>query len=82
MTSAAIAPLSAPGKFRYAGVSRTLNCSYARGLPQGARARIVCETVNVGARLCLIVARLYDQEGRVCCTCEHHKASVDPPNTL
>lgn len=82
MTSAAIAPLSAPGKFRFAGVSRTLACGYARGLPAGASATIVCETVSVGARLCLVTGKLYDEEGRVCVTCEHHKASVDPPGKI
>ena len=61
LTTVAIAPLSAEGKFRYAGVSRTLNVTYLRPIVgAGKRVRVECEVVQVGRRLCAIRAVVRD----------------------
>lgn len=92
LTTISIAPLSTPSKFRYAGVSRTLNCTYLRPVAVGTRVRIECEVVSLGRNLCTIrgVMRkakdeleLLDEEsvgkGDILVLCEHGKASIDPP---
>lgn len=90
LTTVALAPVSEPGKFEYAGVSRTLNCTYLKAVKCGRRVRVECEVVNLGRRLCSMrgVMRAVGEgkgwleegvgSGEVLALCEHGKVSVDP----
>lgn len=51
LTSASLAPVATEGKFAFAGVSRTLSCTYLRPVPEGSKMIVRCEVVAVGARL-------------------------------
>ena len=50
-TTTALFPMSRPGFWEYAGVSRTLNVTYLKGVPVGEVTRIECEVVSIGKRL-------------------------------
>jgi len=50
-TTTALFPMSKPGFWEYAGVSRTLNVTYLKPVPVGETVIIECEVVSIGKRL-------------------------------
>ena len=50
-TTTALFPMSKPGFWEYAGVSRTLNVTYLKGVPVGEVCMVECEVVAIGKRL-------------------------------
>ncbi|KAL2357862.1 thioesterase family protein [Cryomyces antarcticus] len=76
-TSITIACAAGEGFWNTAHVSRTLNCTYLRPLPEGEDAIIESEVVHLGKAMGLtrgVIKRKKD--GAVCYTCEHGKASL------
>ncbi|KAL4897902.1 putative thioesterase family protein [Aspergillus ambiguus] len=68
-----------PGKFSLGGVSRHLNVTYLRPVPQDTEVRLSCEVVHVGRRLALLKAEISRVDnGDVCIVGEHEKANTDP----
>ena len=57
-------------------VSRTLNCTYLRPAPVGAKVIVESEVVHMGRRQALTRGIMKTEDGKVCYTCEHGKASV------
>lgn len=83
LTSISIAPLAKEGRFTYAGVSRTLNCTYLRPVPLGMKALVTCEVIAVSGRLAHIRAWMKEcdesgkENGEVLVVCEHGKVNTD-----
>ncbi|KAI5788286.1 HotDog domain-containing protein [Geopyxis carbonaria] len=77
-TTAALAPIAAPGFYSYAGVTRSLNVTYLRPVPVGSEVSVVCEVLHAGRRLVTIRGEIR-VEGKVCAVVEHLKANIDPP---
>ncbi|ETN40896.1 uncharacterized protein HMPREF1541_05176 [Cyphellophora europaea CBS 101466] len=81
-TSMCIAPVARQGFWEFGGVSRTLNVTYMRPVRQGITVLIECEVLQVGKRLAMIRGLMKDKaDGRVLCSCEHDKASIEFPET-
>ena len=75
-------PIARKGFWAYAGVSRTLNCTYLRPVPAGEEVEIECEVVHAGVRNVALRGVMRRRRDRaVLVTCEHGKASVDPEVT-
>ncbi|RQM07928.1 hypothetical protein DH86_00000811 [Scytalidium sp. 3C] len=78
-TTCALAPIARPGFWAYAGVSRTLNVTYLRPVPEGEEVLIECDVVHAGKRLCTLKGVMKrKRDGAVMAICEHGKASIDP----
>lgn len=75
-TSTAITASSKDGFWDTGHVSRTLNCTYLRPAPEGAKISIESEVVHLGKRMGLTRGVIKTEDGKVCYTCEHGKASV------
>lgn len=72
--------ISKPGFWFYLGVSRTLNCTYLKPIPVGAKIFIECEITSIGKTLATIRGVMRRQsDGAVLATCEHGKFNTDPP---
>jgi acyl-coenzyme A thioesterase 13 len=52
-TTTAIIPISKPGYWQYLGVSRTLNVTYLRPIPEGEEVIIENEVIHCGKKLCM-----------------------------
>jgi uncharacterized protein (TIGR00369 family) len=78
-TSTAISAVSRDGFWDTGHVSRTLNCTYLRPAPEGAKIFVECEVVHLGKRMGLTKGVIKTEDGKVCYTCEHGKASVGGP---
>ncbi|KAF8863240.1 putative acyl-coenzyme A thioesterase 13 [Acephala macrosclerotiorum] len=78
-TTTALAPIAKPGYWAYAGVSRTLNVTYLRPIPEGETVLVESEVVHAGRRLCSLMGVMKrERDGAVMATCEHGKVSIDP----
>ncbi|KAF1841419.1 Thioesterase/thiol ester dehydrase-isomerase [Cucurbitaria berberidis CBS 394.84] len=77
-TSTAITACSRPGFWDTGHVSRNLNCTYLRPAPEGAKVFVESWVVHLGKRMghTMATMRLDAEDGKVCYTCEHGKASV------
>ena len=64
-TTTALFPMSKPGFWEYAGVSRTLNVTYLKGVSVGEVCIIECEVVSIGKRLATITGRMYRKDDGV-----------------
>jgi acyl-coenzyme A thioesterase 13 len=60
----------------------TVNCTYLRPAPEGAKVFVESWVVHLGKRMGLTmgVMRLDSMDGKVCYTCEHGKASIGGPS--
>ncbi|TGZ81532.1 Thioesterase/thiol ester dehydrase-isomerase [Ascodesmis nigricans] len=76
-TTCAVVPLSKPGFWENAGVTRSLNCSYLRPLPEGSVVTVEARVVQVGRRLVSVVGVMRGEGGEVAVMCEHTKMVVD-----
>lgn len=82
LTTTALMPLARKGFWAFAGVSRTLNCTYLRPVPLGEEVEIVCDVIHAGVRNAALrgeIRRVCD--GATLVVAEHGKASVDPEVT-
>jgi uncharacterized protein (TIGR00369 family) len=79
-TSTAINAVSREGFWDTGHVSRTLNCTYLRPAPEGAKIFVECEVVHLGKRMALTKGVIKTEDGKVCYTCEHGKAAVGGPS--
>ncbi|KAI9368265.1 HotDog domain-containing protein [Aspergillus egyptiacus] len=78
LSSVILLGISKPGLFSLGGVSRHLDVTYLRPLPEGTRARLVCRVVSTGKRLALIRSEiLREEDGAVCVVSDHEKANTD-----
>lgn len=50
-TSMSVAPLAKASGWHFGGVSRNLNVSFLRPVPNGMQVRVVCEVANLGKNL-------------------------------
>lgn len=73
-TSMSINALSHPGFWDSGHVSRNLNCTYLRPIPEGGKIWIESEVVHLGRKMGLTRGVIKDEKGRVCYVCEHGKA--------
>jgi len=72
-------PIARPGFWLFAGVTRTLNVTYLRPVPQGEEILIECEVVHAGKRLCTLKGTMRrKRDGAVLALCEHGKVSIEP----
>jgi acyl-coenzyme A thioesterase 13 len=53
-TTLAVCPISKPRFWNFKGISRTLNVTYLRPVPEGEVVLIENEVVHIGKRLCMI----------------------------
>ncbi|KAE8450579.1 hypothetical protein EG329_006310 [Mollisiaceae sp. DMI_Dod_QoI] len=78
-TTSALAPIAKPGFWAFAGVSRTLNVTFLRPIPEGETVLVESEVVHAGKRLCSLTGVMKrESDGAVMATCEHGKVSIDP----
>jgi acyl-coenzyme A thioesterase 13 len=75
-TSTAISACSKEGFWDTGHVSRTLNCTYLRPAPLGAKVTVESQVVHLGRRLGMTTGVIKTEDGKVCYTCEHGKAAV------
>ncbi|KAG9231732.1 HotDog domain-containing protein [Amylocarpus encephaloides] len=79
LTTSALACIAKPGYWQYAGVSRTLNVTYLRPVPEGEVVLVESEVVHAGKRLCALKGTMRrERDGEVLAICEHGKVSIDP----
>lgn len=77
-TTTSLAPIARPGYWAYAGVSRTLNVTYIRPIPEGETVLVESEVVHAGKRLCSLSGVMKrERDGAVMATCEHGKGEVN-----
>jgi acyl-coenzyme A thioesterase 13 len=76
-TSMTIAPIAREGFWDSGHVSRTLNCTYLRPIPQGTKCTVETEIIHLGKRAGMLRGAIKNASGAVCYTCEHGKAAVD-----
>jgi acyl-coenzyme A thioesterase 13 len=82
LTTMALMPIARKGFWAYAGVSRTLSCTYLRPVPLGEEVEIVCDVIHAGVRNAALRGEMRRvSDGAVMVVCEHGKASVDPEVT-
>ncbi|CAI6335837.1 unnamed protein product [Periconia digitata] len=79
-TSLAITAVSKPGFWDSGNVSRNLNCTYLRPVAEGQKIWIESEVVHLGRRMGLTRALIRTEDGKVCYTCEHSKATLGDPS--
>jgi uncharacterized protein (TIGR00369 family) len=78
-TTMAILLANKPGFWQYLGVSRTLNVTYLRPIPDGQEILIENEIVQIGKRMCTLRGVMKRKEdGVVMAVCEHGKFNNDP----
>ncbi len=77
-TTTSLAPIAKPGFWAYAGVTRTLNVTYIRPVPEGMKVVVESEVVHAGKRLCMLKGVMRKETGEVLASCEHGKVSIDP----
>jgi acyl-coenzyme A thioesterase 13 len=78
-TTMAILLANKPGFWQYLGVSRTLNVTYLRPIPEGQEILIENEIVQIGKRMCTLRGVMKRKEdGVVMAVCEHGKFNNDP----
>ncbi|KAK7538582.1 uncharacterized protein J3D65DRAFT_667259 [Phyllosticta citribraziliensis] len=86
LTSFAITAQAKENWWELGTVSRTLNCTYLKPIPEGEYARVECEVTSLGKKLglCRAVMRKWNPEkadgsgGEICYTCEHGKVNLGP----
>jgi acyl-coenzyme A thioesterase 13 len=82
LTTTALMPLARKGFWAFAGVSRTLNCTYLRPVPLGEEVEIVCDVIHAGVRNAALRGEIRRvRDGATLVVAEHGKASVDPEVT-
>ncbi len=59
-TTTAIVPVSTPNFWIYKGVSRTLNVTYLKPVPEGEVVLIESEVLSIGKRLCKFLSCCLD----------------------
>lgn len=82
-TTMALALVNRPGFWQYLGVTRTLNVTYFRPVPDGAEVLIECQLLQVGKRLSSlrgIMKRKSDDQ--ILSICEHGKVNIDAEPNL
>ncbi|KAF2691496.1 Thioesterase/thiol ester dehydrase-isomerase [Lentithecium fluviatile CBS 122367] len=75
-TSTALNVCAREGFWDTGHVSRTLNCTYMRPVPQGEKIWIESEVVHLGKRMATLRGSIKNEGGKVCYLCEHQKAAV------
>ena len=81
-TTSALALVAEEGNgWEFAGVSRSLNCTYLRGVGEGEEVEVRAMVVGLGRRLCQLRGEIWSK-GRLCCVGEHGKVSIDPTGKL
>jgi acyl-coenzyme A thioesterase 13 len=82
LTTTALMPLARKGFWAFAGVSRTLNCTYLRPVPLGEEVEVVCDVIHAGVRNAALRGEIRRvRDGATLVVAEHGKASVDPEVT-
>ncbi|GIZ43371.1 hypothetical protein CKM354_000660100 [Cercospora kikuchii] len=77
-TSMAAGPMAEEGFWDFGGLSRTLNITYLRPIPQGIVVRSENFVRSAGKRLCAIQCVMKDKAtGKVLALAEHNKAALD-----
>lgn len=77
-TTTALCPIARPGFWEFmGGVTRSLNISYLKAVPIGARVRLNSKVVGVGKQMAMIRGDMTSLDGKtVYCTVEHHKVNT------
>jgi acyl-coenzyme A thioesterase 13 len=75
-TSTAISAVAREGFWDMGHVSRTLNCTYLRPAPEGAKMFVESEVVHLGKRMAHTKGVMRLEDGKVCYVCEHGKANL------
>ncbi|KAI9819311.1 MAG: hypothetical protein M1832_004016 [Thelocarpon impressellum] len=77
-TCAIPALVTKAGWWEFPGVSRTLNVTYLRAMPEGAELEVSAEVLAVGKRLCTLRGEMRRKaDGALMAVCEHGKVNVD-----
>lgn len=78
VTSMPLALINKPGFWFYLGVSRTLNVTYLKPIPNGEEILVEAELVSIGRTLCSIRGTMRrESDGTLLATCEHGKYNTD-----
>jgi acyl-coenzyme A thioesterase PaaI-like protein len=74
-----LALIAKPGFWTRFGVSRTLNVTYLRPVPNGEVVLVECEILDAGRRMCSLRGVMRrESDGKVLVVCEHGKFNTDP----
>jgi acyl-coenzyme A thioesterase PaaI-like protein len=76
-TTTALAPISKPGYWQFAGVSAGLSVTYLRPVPCGSEVEVFSEVVSAGKRLATLRGEIR-LGGKVCMIAEHMKVNYTP----
>ncbi|KAF7562513.1 hypothetical protein G7046_g1627 [Stylonectria norvegica] len=77
-TTLPLALVNRPGFWQFMGVSRTLNVTYMRPVPEGEEVLLECEIVQVGKKLATLRGIMRKRsDGSLLAVCEHGKVNID-----
>jgi acyl-coenzyme A thioesterase 13 len=74
LTSTALLTIAKPGFLDAGHVSRSLNTTYLRPVPDGTKCRVECEVVAAGKNTALVRGVIKTMDGKICVHCAHDKA--------